>query len=211
MDLKVTYFEDILPLTSVKVISTSPKTIAIRGKDFNTCKKVLINGQPSPYYVAHNSKYITAQCPNEDKVTDVIVLSSKFTSTDRSLINMTIGDRPEMVSGIMRLMQRFMRILLRDPGSDKFNPSLGGGLNSMIVKYFNAKQSVVTQEVAMAVTRASRQLTQLQVNETDLSPSEKLASATLLSLYYSDTEGSLSAVISLISQSGVTGKMNVGI
>lgn len=209
MDLKIAHFEDVLPITSIESLSKEPKMIALRGRDFNSLKKIFINGQPSPYFLVKNSNLVHVQTPTDDPVREVTAISSNFTATDRSLITLEIGERPELVSGLLRLMQCFVRILLRDPGSDRFHPELGGGLHSLIDRYFSRNQAVISQEVALAITRTARQIVKMQINQ-ELFPSEKLASAVLLAVYASD-RGGLAAEVELTSQAGITGRMNLGV
>jgi hypothetical protein len=205
VDLKITYLQDVLPIRDISLISSD--TIGIVGKDFTSAVDVLINGQKSPYFLVKSSVSIEAQIPDsqlEEQIRDVAVLSAKFTSTMRSHIALQIGDHPQYIDGVQRLVQRYLKLLLRNPGSDITNPTYGGGLGGMIAKHLFGSKHLSASDIAIAVSRTERQMMQLQSTNPNLADAERLAKATLLGVDGSDALGTVIPRIEIINQAGVS-------
>lgn len=207
MDLRVVYIQDVLPVSLLDVTADDPPQVVLRGSDFNSAVEVFINRQSSPSFSVRSKTEIRAQIPDsqvDEAVQEVSVLSSKFTATDRSLIAMRLGDHPQHVSGLLRLIQAYIKVLMRNPGSDIFEPEIGAGLGNMIAKYLHGTQDVAPSDIALTVSRAERQVMRMQARDSGLSDDERLASAQLLGIHSSVATGSLVPRILLISQAGVS-------
>ena len=207
MDLKITFLQDVLPITGARTISADPYTIEIKGKDFRSAIKVIINGQDSPYFVIQSNTSIQAQVPEteaEERIRDVAVISSRFTATERSRVLLQVGDHPQYIEGLQRLVQRFLKLLLRNPGSDILSPDKGGGLGSLISRHVMGTKGLTASDIALSVSRTERQMIQLQANNADLEDSERLAKANLLGVDASEASGIVIPRIEIISQAGAT-------
>jgi len=208
VDLRIIYIQDVIPVWSVTVVSLDPLTVSIVGSDFSSAETVLINRQSAPSFSIVSKTVIRAVVPeseNVDTISEIAVLSSRFTATEASKVRVEIGDRSQYVSGLIRLMQRYLKLLLRNPGSDIFYSSLGGGLGRLVARHIQGGQDVTGADIALAVTRAERQLIQLQARNTRLRDEERLLSATLLGVDYVASAGSLVPKIEITSQSGASG------
>lgn len=205
MDLRAVYIQDVMPIDSVELTGTDPRMARISGSDFNSASMVMINRSISPFFSIPSKTLLIAEVPASEAneiVQDVVVLSSRFTATDRSLISMTIGNHPQYLDGLLHLIQSFIKVLLRNPGSDIFQPSIGAGMGSMIARYLQGSQDVTPSDIALAVTRAERQIVRMQARNPDLADAERLASAQLLGVTLSATTGALVTQIELVSQAG---------
>lgn len=203
MDLRVVYIQDVLKLRETRALSDSE--LEIRGKDLASAASVWMNRQPSPSFSVISDTRLRAEIPPsqlENDIQEISVLSTNFTASDRSVITMQVGTKSQHVSGLLRLIQRFIMLLLRNPGSDILDPSSGGGLGRLVAGYIQGSMELTASDVALAVTRTERQLLRKQARNPYLLDSERLATATLLGMRYSHAQGSASARIELSSQSG---------
>lgn len=206
MDLKVTYIQDVLDTSKIDV---EGNVILISGSDFSHTSHLIINGDISTNFTVVSNHKIVAPIPEKSRdelIRDVAVISSTFTATKRSSISFELGTNPQTTSGLLRLMQRFIMLLMRNPGSDILNPKSGGGMGRLARQFMQGAQTVTASDVALAVDRAKRQLLKLQASNPYLSDSERLANAELQGVEYSETLGSLSPRIKITSQSGQTGR-----
>lgn len=194
---------DVAELNAIEnVRGVSPRTVLIRGKDFRAVEQVVMHGYDSPSVVVVSSTELLAEVPAplaQTTITDVTVLSSNFTLTDRSLLVLGIGKRVKKVSGILRLLQTYVRLLIRTPGSDIFNKTLGGGGLRSIGK---SMTNLVVSDVAVAIRKTTADITAVQSRTPQIPPSERLLSAEITSFYADPGTATISVTISLTNHAG---------
>lgn len=194
---------DVLKVNTVRsAVGVSPRSIIITGDDFRQVEVVMINGAPSPDFVVYSKTELVAQVPLEfvdSFITSVAVLSSGLTLTDRSLVQFTFGTRPKKVSGIVRLMQTYLRLLLRTPGTNVFHKRSGGGLIRRVGSNINARSAA---DVAIAVNSTQQYLVGVQTAERNIPPTERLLSATVAKVNASRQDTSIAVTILLTNHSG---------
>lgn len=179
-----------------------PRSIVVKGEDFRNVEQVIIDGFVAPEFVAYSTTELVAEVPSplqQSVITKVSVLSSTLTLTERSLVEFTFGTRPKAVRGTLRLMQNFLRILLRTPGSNKFHPRSGGGL-LRVINGLATKQTAA--DIAVAVQTAKQYMINVQTAERNIPPSERLLSAEIQSLNVDPQSTSAFVTIVLTSHSG---------
>jgi len=71
------------------------------------------------------------------------------------------------VTGIERIAQKFIKILLTTPGSDKFFPNLGGGIDSILRKTFSGStyEDDVESAALSSVSAAKSQMKRIQAGQ----------------------------------------------
>lgn len=208
-DIQIIRLLDVLDVTSVSILQgVVPRSVNILGRDFRNVEQVLLNGFDSTEFVVMGTTRLIAQVPDEiatEAIRDVFVLSNTLTFTDRSLVEFTFGTRPRAVSGVLRLMQTFIRMLFRTPGSNVFRRHLGGGLRKHIgstIGQGQGNRSRVAGEVSIAITRTRQQIINVQAPDRSIPPSERLAGAELTALTVDPPNGQLSLTVQLTSYSG---------
>lgn len=194
---------DVLKVNTVRnAPGVSPRSIVVTGEDFRNVERVLINGTPAPEFIAYSNTELVAEVPEMHRnasITEVSVLSSQLTFTARSLVTFTIGTRIKKLSGTLRLMQTFLRILLRTPGSNVFHRRSGGG---MLAKIGTNITKHAAADVQVAVSMAQSYLVGVQTSDRNLAPSERLLSAEITNLEVDRQNTSMSVTIVLTSHSG---------
>jgi hypothetical protein len=213
-DFQVCYPQSVIPLSSVmQVPGMQPRTLQLVGKDFSSVDQVLINDLPSPSVVITSKTRLLAQVPSQltyTLLTSVTVTSYNLTVSKRSLIKFQIGSPASKVSGILRLLQIFLKLLFTTPGRDIFAPRLGGsGLKNVGVTFDSDEGGNIVSDFVLAVSLTQRQLLAIQSKNPTLASSERLMSATVLSATYSPTETALIVSVQVTSQAGQSATANV--
>jgi hypothetical protein len=196
---------DVLPVTAVRnAPGVSPRSLLLSGRDFRNVEKVLINGSESPTFFVMSETQLLAEVPElyrNENITAVSVLCSSLTFSGKSQVSLTAGTRIRKVRGILRLLQTFIRILLRTPGSNIFVPRSGGGLLSRVgdnITNYSAADAVVS------VDSTRTYIVGVQTSNPSIPPSERLLSAEVINVELNRQEGSLHVTVSLTNHAGET-------
>ena len=194
---------DVLRVNSIRYApGVTPRSIIVQGQDFKNVEQVLINGTPAPEFVVYSTNELVAQVPDiyrNSVISDVSVLSSQLTLTERSLVTFTFGTRPKKVLGVLRLMQTFLRILLRTPGSNAFHRRSGGGMISRVGSNISTKAAA---DIAVAVGTTKTYLIGVQTAERNIPPNERLLNAEITNLDVDERNTAISVTIVLTNHSG---------
>jgi len=180
--LEVVKFRDLVEALSIPrfVPGLDPPAIEIKGEDFRSVERVIINGQNAPEFIIINQKTIYAQIPGSiQRIQSVEMLSSNFTrSTIASKLSYELGPKTRKVEGILKLIQLFTKWLLQTPGSDIFNPERGGGLLALVGSMGTGRSmDTIIGSVSRAVQSTVSQMRSAQINVSGLPLSEQLLSA----------------------------------
>ena len=215
IDLQCIAPQEIVQLTQVRVVPGPPRSIAVVGDDFRAVDEVLINQVPSPDFVVLSKTQLMAQVPDSallDRIHTVTVLSKKLTLSDRSQLRIRIGRTPGRVTGIMRLMQLFLKILFTTPGKDIFSPNLGGGAMKNVGSTFGAGEGHdIVHDFVIAVDTTSRQIIAIQGRDSSIPRDERLLGAKVLKATFNRSVGGIDASVQLTSHAGREAVANVGL
>lgn len=174
---------DVLPITAARnAEGIHPRSIVITCPKLEGIDQVLFNGLLSPSFAVYSEHELIAEVPAvlEDAIiTDVAVLSSVASMTERSLVELGVGARIARQNGVQRLVQTFVRLLLRTTGSNIFHKTLGGSLRTGIGTTMTQR---VAADVALAIAGVRQQIIAAQTGNTAIPPSERLLSAEIASL-----------------------------
>lgn len=214
VDLQVIYPQETVALTSVDVVpGLLPATIAIVGADFGSVDEVLINDVASPDVIVLSKTKLLAQIPDGMRPTDLLsvsVTSRRLTLTARSLLRFQISNTPRKVSGILRLMQLFVKLLFTSPGTDIFSPQLGGGGLRRLGQTFSAQASGdIVSDFVISVDTTVRQIIALQGRDASIPPDERLLSARVTNAGFVKAETALIVTIELSNQTGQSERFNL--
>lgn len=179
-----------------------PRSVRVQGRDFRSIEQIFLNGFEAPEFVVYSSTELVVQVPAElalAQITDVLVLSRNLTLTERSLIDFTVGTRIQTARGTIRLMQTFLRVLLRTPGSNLFHPETGGGLHASVGGNITSRSAA---DIHVAVSRTRQQLLAAQAGQSGLQPTERLMGAEVAAVRADPQRTSVYATILLTSAAG---------
>ena len=174
---------DVLPVTTARnAPGVSPRSLLVTCEQLSSIDQVLLNGIVSPAFAVLSQTQLLVQVPEplvDARITEIIVLSSAPTLTRQSLVQLGTGPRITSQTGVMRLVQTFVRMLMRTPGSNLFHPNLGGGLPRLIGTNVTAR---LAADVAIAVTEVRRQIIAAQSPYSGIPAPERLLSAEVVSV-----------------------------
>lgn len=180
-----------------------PRQLKVTGSDFRSVELVILNGFETTDFIV-DSKYVlrvtVPEIIQDAVIVSVSVLSNSLTLTESSLVTFNVGTKPTATNGILRLMQNFVRLLFRTPGTNIFYPKSGGGVQPM-VRGRTIDPDKVSGEIAIAVSRVHNFIVNAQSPERGIPSSERLLSSDILSIRQPD-ETSMEVSIQLTNHSG---------
>ncbi len=202
--IQVVRLQDVLRVTSItNAVGVSPRSIIVNGEDFRYVETVLINGISSPEFAVLSPTQLVAQVPADqasENIVEVSVLSSALTMTERSVVQLTVGPKPKKVSGSVRLMQIFIRHLLRTPGTNIFQKRSGGGLAKRIGTNNDRNTAA---DIAVAINTTKTYVMSTQASDRNIPPSERLLSAEISGMDVNPESTEVSVTVIITSHAGV--------
>jgi hypothetical protein len=115
-----------------------------------------------------------------------------------------------MVSGILKLVQQFLRLLFTTPGTDIFSPSMGGAALRNVGTTFSAgRGGSIVGDFVLAVKTTNKQMVAIQSRNPRLPRDERLLSATVSSAAFDQSTTSLIVSVEILSQAGSAALANV--
>lgn len=208
IDLQVIKVRDVLPVMRVSLASMTPRTLLLTGKDFSSTEEVYINEVRSPVggVFIVDDRNLLAQVPDVElntPIRSVSVISNRLTRNNRSRIDFKIGNISSRASGIERLIQMFLKIMMQTPGTDIFVPASGGGLLRAVGKTAGKNdQANIVADFHNAVSRARQQIMRMQANNPPTNLSERLLYARPLDVKFVTQELALVGKIDIANQAG---------
>ena len=165
--LEVIKFRDILRVASVSLVPGLPMpTVELKGDDFRSVETVSINDSSVPEFILidKNTIYV-AEAVKKNKVI------------------FQIGTKSKKISGLLKLVQLYTKILLQSPGSDIFDPDMGGGLQDMVGRLTSTRRNDrMLAAISQSISQAEAQVRRAQLDAAEIPLEERLLSATLLDI-----------------------------
>ncbi len=195
---------DVLPITAARnAPGVHPRSLIVTGAGFENVDQVLLNGVLSPEFVVASKTSLVVQVPDAmatETITDVAGRSATPSFSERSLIEFTIGSRIRKLTGTQRLVQNFVRLLLRTPGSNIFHPTAGGGL---LQRVGGLVDSITAADIAVAITNTKPFILAERAQERNIPAEERLLSAEIAGMVPDPASASIYVTLILTSQAGV--------
>jgi len=214
VDFQVVFPVEVVKLNSIHLVfGSDPPVLDVFGQDFRAVDEVVINDLLSPGWNALSKTRLLVILPEgltPAQVTSINVTSRKLVVTDKSILKFRVSSTPAKVTGILRLMQLYVKLMLTTPGSDIFNKKAGGGLLSFIGSTaYGAEGGDLVRRFVIANDQVSRQIIAIQSRQPSLPPDEKLLAAKVLSARFSISQSALMASTELTTQAGRSAATNL--
>jgi hypothetical protein len=214
VDFQVVFPQQAIQLNSVRIVpGATPPLLDVVGADFRSVDQVLVNGLESPQVVILSRTRLLAQIPvslNVAALSSVSVISRDLTISPKSLISFQIGQTPSKVSGILRLIQVFLKVLFTTAGTDIFAPRVGGSaLKNLGHTFGDSQGGTIVSDMIIAVSTTQRQILAIQSRDPTIPRDERLLSAVVSNATYDRAESALIVGVSLTSQAGRSATANV--
>jgi hypothetical protein len=206
IDIKFIAVQDLLTLNGARYANITPRSLILEGEKFLEATRVVINDIDSPEFMIVSNGQIIAQVPKSEVgsvLRKVAVLAEKPVPGRKSLIHFDLGKSFKTLQGIERTVQIFIKLLLQTPGSDKFEPTVGGGLLMILGKTFSKDNSSLLQSQAVtAVNRTRDQIVSLQTKNSRIPSDERLLTANIEAVGFNALITSLTMRVILTMVSG---------
>jgi hypothetical protein len=214
VDLQIAFPQQVVSLNSVRILpGVVPRSIDVIGDDFRSVDEVKINDLTSTDVVIVSKTRLLAQVPDalvNQTLTSVTVITNKLTVSPRSLIRFRIGRTPSKVSGILRLVQVFLKILLTTTNTDIFSPRIGGNaLRDVGLTFGKDQGGSIVSDFIISVRTTQRQIVTVQSRDPSIPRDERLLSANVTSAGYNRQEGALIVSVELTSHAGRSATANI--
>lgn len=216
VDLQVCFPQEVIALSQVRYLPGPwPRTLDVLGDDFRRVDEVRINGVASSEVVLVSERRLLAQVPEvlaQVPLTSVTVTSTTLALTAKSLLTFQLHRTPSKVSGLLRLVQLFLKLLFTTPGTDIFAPKLGGAALRHVGLTFGKDQGgQIVSDLIVAVRTTVRQVVALQARDPRLPREERLLDAKVLEAGYNRVETALVVGLELLSHAGQRATANVAL
>lgn len=213
VDFQVVYPQQAILLNQVRVLPGPPRVVDVLGADFRSVDEVLINRVASTSVVVVSKTRLVAQVPDtllNERILSITVLSRRLTLSAKSVLRFRVGKTPGKVTGVLRLVQKFLKLLLTTPGSDIFNRQAGGGALRSVGQTFGIEEgSDILNNLVIAIDTTSRQIVALQSRNPSLPREERLLSAKILRAGFNKEEGALDVAVEITNQAGSAATANL--
>jgi phage baseplate assembly protein W len=189
----------------------SPPSIVVVGDGMEQADEVVINGESTTTFAVSAADRLVVQVPESQVGTPIasIQVFAALPQVDSSAQILMSTDQVKKIEGVERLIQSFLIVLLTTPGSDAFEPASGGGLLGLVGRPTDAGGKGIAADVATAVERTKAELLKLQSKNRKIPPSERLLSATLVSVNFDQNSTILSATVEITNSMGDSAQVNV--
>lgn len=212
VDFQICYPQELIPVSKVASVPGDSSLIEVDGEDFSAIESVSANEVLLTDLIVLSRTKLRARLPpgvTASSVRTVTVTSRRLVLTIRSLLRFKISRFPGKVTGILRMSQLFLKVLLTDPGTDIFNQTLGGGaLKGLKRNYALSDTRGIVNDFAISVQTTLRQIIAIQSRQR-IPPEERLVDAQITSSSFSPQEEALLATIELTNQAGQPAILNL--
>jgi hypothetical protein len=214
IDLQIVMPQESVLITSAQVVpGADPPTLDIIGDDFTSVDEVLINDFVCPSYHVISPTRMYATVPDQVPLIDVskvAVTSRRLVMTPQSYLKFRVSRIPGKVTGILRLIQLFVKVLFTTAGTDIFNPQLGGnGMRPLGRNFGKQETGSILSDFVICVDNTSRQIVTIQGRQAQLPMDERLLSARVTASQFSIDEAALITTVEVTSQAGRSALANL--
>ena len=214
IDVRVIYVRDAIPVRRFTLISDDPPVVRIVGGNFTSADVVYVNQREVREFVVVAPTAIEFTIPEElrsERIRTVDVMSASDVVTTTSILEPRVGNMPIWVKGIQRLVQRFTKVLLQNPGTSLMRPSEGGGLRkAAAVVNSSAGLRAASAEALGAIQRTASQIRADQYRR-QVPKNERLRAATVRSIDADRHAGGITIRVALENEAGEFAATSFGV
>lgn len=207
----ISVVDDLQVLSVTDIEAAEPRTLRVVGRGgFNNAQRVIINNLGiDNFLVVTDTVLLVEPGPSFDNVPvenmEVVVVSSQLTATRRARLFFGPTKRLKRVTGVQKLIQVVVKMLLTNSNTNKFRPSEGGNLLKLLAfPLTRASRNRIVAGLSQAVSSVEDQLVSTQATARGLATDEKLLSLTLGDVLFLEDTLEVQATIRLVTFAGNT-------
>lgn len=207
--IKILSTYKILDITDIETTATFIKA---KGDDFSRTKFIIVNGHiTSDFAISGDTLFIyPPEGIDTSDIKYIVVVAESGTIDSKSLLKLGFGYTVREASGVDRLVQLFVFVLLTTPGSYIMDKSTGGGLLAVMRKSGGAQAQVVLPELVSSIRKTESDIKALQAG-LDLPASELLLAVNIIDTSINPGDFSVTAFVELVTLNGSRRAFNLGI
>ena len=194
MDIRVIELTDILPINKIEKTALQTPSLKLTGEGFLTARNVVINNINSPDFAILSDTVIVCEIPKlNNRVSNVVVQGRNAINTKRdAVISIGLTDSIGITSGLSKLVQSFVKILLTRKGSSIFNPEMGSKFRDLQGMNINDNE-VLEPLITQTVTDVEQYI--LDTQSSSLPLDERLLKVQITNIAYNLKEQSVSVSV----------------
>lgn len=212
-DIKVISAKAILPVRQVvPVRGFVPISVLVTGDSLDKTSEVFYNGAQVEQFLIQSSNRLLVRVPKDQigrPLTSVVAYSSVPTQFSNASLSFAVPTPVRNVSGVDRMVQSFLLVLMTTPGSDIFSKGSGGGVRQFVGRS-TSKGASASSDIALSVERTKSEILREQAKYPSIPLDERLLSAALDSVFFDKESSALYAKISLQNMLGQGAEVNIG-
>lgn len=205
-DLLVTSVRASLPIKGkVDVLSNNPIILNIYGDKFQQARFVFINDIEITTFSIITNNQLQVVVPSTitlQQIKSISVLSELFVLDKTNLIYFDLGNTVRSLTGIQKLVQQFVKLLLQSPGTNLFNKDAGGGLLNMIGKNTDGMSQPITSDIVDSVNRTKNYIIAKQSKNKRIPLDERLMDVSVNGISVGQDKVSVSVNLILTNMTG---------
>tara|TARA_R110002126_G_scaffold43113_3_gene123815 strand:+ start:303 stop:968 length:666 start_codon:yes stop_codon:yes gene_type:complete len=211
-DIQIISLVDDLQILSVADIEEAvPRTLRVVGAGgFNSAQRVLINDFGVDTFVLVSDTVLLVapgdtftNVPVENM--NVVVISSALTGTQKARLVFGPTVRLKSVSGLQKLVQHVVKVLLTNVGSNKFRLQEGGGfLKLTAFPLTPAAQPRIVTAISEALSATETQTLAAQATQRNLDADERLLSLSMVGVSFDVERLEVVAKVRLVTFQGTS-------
>jgi len=206
-DYPLLAFHHSAKIDNIDFFGESTLSLDIRGKEFTNIASVLLNGFRCENFIVMSTTRILADIPQQvigKPLTSITVLKNSVSDSNSAIISFESSLPPLNFTDSTFLVQRYLKILLTNKGTDLFNPNYGGDLLTLVGEAsVDTDRSNLSALAGLYADDAAQQLKAEQANSSD-SASSQLKSVTVVEAAYNRATTSLDLKLSIEALDGTT-------
>jgi len=207
----ISVVDDLQVLGAVDIEGAEPRTLRVVGRGgFNSAQRVIINNfGVDTFLIVSDTVLLVEPGPSLSNVLvenmDIVVVSNALTTSRRARLFFGPTKRLKRVSGVQKLIQVVVKMLLTNSNTNKFRLSEGGNLLKLLAFPLTASsRNRIVTGLSQAVTSVEEQLVSTQTTARGLATDERLLSLSLGDVVFLEESLEVQATIRLTTFAGNT-------
>tara|TARA_B100000131_G_scaffold221323_1_gene212920 strand:+ start:97966 stop:98985 length:1020 start_codon:yes stop_codon:yes gene_type:complete len=150
-----------------KRVTLDSGVLRLSGRNFDKVVRVIVNGKDQQFLIESGSSVLTSIPPNDLQIESVEVITTSEKVGRETFFDYLLGGDVNVVSGLFKMVQQFVKVLMTTPGTDSFNKSLGGNMQNWVGQTINLDnpQALVAKTIINVVQVATQiQIQQIEAN-----------------------------------------------
>ncbi len=205
----ISVVDDLSVSTAEDIPDAEPRTLRLTSPGgFNSAQRVIINDFAINTFIIASDRLILVEIGDSfgDLLVSsmrIVVVASTLTSTRRVRLLFGPTRRSKQVTGLQKLVQHVVKIMLTSLGTNRFNVAEGGDLvRGLSGDLSLVDRSRVNTVLARAVETTQDQIIASQASERGLPAAERLLSLSLDRVTYFEAAAEVQAEVRLVTFTG---------